>query len=401
MTHIPHYYQHLLDRLQGVQRQGGRLRAFCPHHQADGATSRERRRSLSIWMGDKGNLMIGCWQSCTFDHIRAAIGAKTSDFFPPETPEEKRQRRAKMSDQKIVKTYDYYDRDGKFSFQVVRMEPKGFYQRRPDPRSDDPNGKRVWINNLEKIVDAEGNELFPPIKKLLYKLPELLAAPSRRVIFIVEGEKDVENLMAQQLVATCNVGGALKWRADYAEYFKDRIVVVIPDNDPIDEEKGFAVGNRHAMDIVASIQDVVASVKLLRLPGLPSHGDVSDWLAAGNDRKRLRELIEACPELASNPHEPPDDPAPPAETQPAEQRPAAQQADNQPQGQQPAGNQTNGGSDENYDPEKDLATIAPRIAAIANEMTPSEWAIVTEKMLADFKLRLVGDLRRRMTRGSK
>ena len=46
-----------------------------------------------------------------------------------------------------------------------------------------------------------------------YRLPELLEAiASDHPVFIVEGEKDVENLLKFGVAATCNAGGALKWK---------------------------------------------------------------------------------------------------------------------------------------------------------------------------------------------
>ena len=56
-----------------------------------------------------------------------------------------------------------------------------------------------------------------------YRLPEIQEAiASERPVFIVEGEKDVDNLTKLGIVATCNAGGAGKWRVEHAAYPEGR-----------------------------------------------------------------------------------------------------------------------------------------------------------------------------------
>jgi hypothetical protein len=66
----------------------------------------------------------------------------------------------------IIATYDYRELAGMVRYQTVRLEPKGFYQRRPD-------GRGGWINNLDGV------------EPLLYHLPEL---QGQRFCAGVEGE---------------------------------------------------------------------------------------------------------------------------------------------------------------------------------------------------------------------
>jgi DNA primase len=57
---------------------------------------------------------------------------------------------------KMVKAYDYTDANDNLIFQVCRMEPKDFRQRRP-------NGKGGWIWNLkgiEPVLYRSGNPAF-------------------------------------------------------------------------------------------------------------------------------------------------------------------------------------------------------------------------------------------------
>lgn len=109
----------------------------------------------------------------------------------------------------IVATYEYRDRAGKLLYEVVRTEPKGFFQRRPD-------GYGGWINRKGK-------------HQVLYRLCEVLEAP---IVFCVEGERDVETLRSYGFVATTNAGGAeAPWLLQYTEALRSREVILIPDND--------------------------------------------------------------------------------------------------------------------------------------------------------------------------
>jgi hypothetical protein len=63
-------------------------------------------------------------------------------------------------------------------------------------------------------------------------------------------------------------------------------VVILPDNDQ--------PGEAHARDVARGLLPVAKAVKILRLPGLPPKGDVSDWLAAGGTRDKLGGLLTAA-----------------------------------------------------------------------------------------------------------
>jgi hypothetical protein len=72
------------------------------------------------------------------------------------------------------------------------------------------------------------------VRRVLYRLPELLAAPLGTCVWIVEGERDVETLRGLGYVATCNLGGAGKWPA--TETLPGRTIAIIAD----DDEPGWA-----------------------------------------------------------------------------------------------------------------------------------------------------------------
>jgi hypothetical protein len=121
----------------------------------------------------------------------------------------------------------------------------------------------------------------------LYRLPQVLQAHSERPVLLVEGEKDVERLEALGHLATTSPGGAKNWRSHYAALLHGRTVTLLPDND-VD-------GEQYASDAGAALVAQRCTVHVLRLPGLPEKGDVSDWLDAGHTPEELKHLLATAP----------------------------------------------------------------------------------------------------------
>lgn len=242
-----------LTELLGGRWNGHSGVAKCPAHD-------DRRESLVIGDGEDGRVLVHCHAGCAVEAVLAAKGLTMRDLFSRNGDGTRRERH-------IVATYDYADEKGKLLFQVVRFEPKGFAQRRPDPKA--PGGYSWNLEGVERVV---------------YRLPELVAAPLDVLVFIVEGEKDADALTRLGLIATANPGGAGKWRTEYAACFKGRRVVVLPDNDD--------TGRKHARAVAAHLNGIAAETRILELPGLPAKGDGSDWLTAGGTREQLLELAQ-------------------------------------------------------------------------------------------------------------
>jgi len=168
----------------------------------------------------------------------------------------------------IAATYNYKDEQGNLLYQVVRFNPKGFSQRRPDGDND-------WIWNLKDI------------DPVLYHLPELIR--STNPVLIVEGEKDVENLKRMGFTATTSPMGAGKWKVSYNKYLKDKEVILIPDHDQ--------PGYQHCQKIGQSLRGISENIKWLELPGLEEKEDISDWIEKGNTKEKLLQLIEEAPDF--------------------------------------------------------------------------------------------------------
>lgn len=244
----------VLSRLKNVTRCGDGFSAQCPYHN-------DNRNSLTVSLGDDGRVLLSCKAGCETGDVLARLNLEFRDLFPPASSTGHKPPR------RIVATYDYTDEGGTLLYQSVRYDPKDFSQRHP-------NGAGGWVWNLKGV------------RRVLYHLPELIAADPNEMVFIPEGEKDVDRLRSLGLLATTCAMGAGKWRSDDNDLLRGRDVVILPDNDD--------AGRLHAADVARQLHGVVRSVKIVTLPGLPTKGDVSDWLDAGGTVDELRRLVDAA-----------------------------------------------------------------------------------------------------------
>lgn len=176
----------------------------------------------------------------------------------------------------LAASYHYFDSDNVYVFTVQRFEQPGAIKNFRQWRYD--YGAKEWVYNVQ------GVNLIP------YRLPEVVKADT---VYIVEGEKDVDSLASLGITATCNPGGAGKWRGEFGAYLKGKHVVILPDNDE--------PGNKHAQDVREKLLPYVASVRVVRLPGLPKKGDVSDWIANGGTADELMRLVALVAEEVAPP----------------------------------------------------------------------------------------------------
>jgi len=256
--------------LPGVKKIGGdEYKAPCPFHD-------DHEPSFNFNNQTGQYYCHGCGKKGDVIHFYAKINSQdtrrdfseilkgiASDF---NIPLETKKRR-------MVATYDYVDAGGQQLFQVCRFEPKDFSQRHKD-------GEK-WVWNLKGI------------ERVLYRLPEVLKAQE---VIIVEGERDADNLAAIDVTATTCPMGAKKWRPEYNDSLRGKDIVLIPDNDN--------EGKEHMALVGASLNGTTASLKLLELPGLPSKGDVSDWIETFTDKTEAAEKLSVMIENAK-PYDPP------------------------------------------------------------------------------------------------
>lgn len=172
-------------------------------------------------------------------------------------------------ERKEVACYSYQNELGEEVYQVVRYLPKDFRQRHKGA-----DGKWVWsMDGVERVI---------------YHLPAVQDSPR---VWIVEGEKDADNLTSLGLVATTNVGGAEKWLDSYSDFLSGKEVVLCGDTD----EKGKA----HVKLVFESVRNKAKWVKLVNLP--TGFKDVSEFIQGLGDKERAKAAL--CDlENAAHPH---------------------------------------------------------------------------------------------------
>lgn len=162
-------------------------------------------------------------------------------------------------------TYVYEDESGAPIFRVVRKAGKRFHQE--------------WFDG-DKWVKGLGD-----VRRVPYNLSAIAeAAKHGKPVWITEGEKDANALIAQDLTATTNPGGAgnNKWKDDYSHLLMGvKRAHIVYDND---EE-----GRKHALRVGESLRKFGIPFKYLRAK---EGKDVSDHLGAGYS---LDELVEESP----------------------------------------------------------------------------------------------------------
>src|SRR5262245_48022794 len=128
----PQHLQRILDRLDGVRRDGAQWLARCPAHD-------DQNPSLSIGLGDGGRVLVNCHAGCEFNAIVKATSLEARDFFAPRASvNAKSGSRAKaprvfekLSDaitaacprgHKFIASWLYESANGEHVFHVCRFE---------------------------------------------------------------------------------------------------------------------------------------------------------------------------------------------------------------------------------------------------------------------------------------
>lgn len=254
-----------IDLLENVKHSGGRYMARCPAHE-------DAKQSLQVQAGEKG-ILVNCFAGCTTQSVVEALGLGIADLFYGSASGAR-----SLGEPEAI--YPYVDEEGALLFEAVRFPGKKFRQRHPDP--DNPG---EWIWGLENT------------RRVLYRLPEILAAAQAgKMIYLCEGEKDVHNLLAVGVEATCNPMGAGKWRSDYTASLVGATVVIVQDKDE--------PGRHHAERVRDQLRDAGILVYIVEAR---DGKDASDHLSAGYGvddfvavTERVRRGIVTAREMAAN-----------------------------------------------------------------------------------------------------
>ncbi|MGC1485352.1 MAG: AAA family ATPase [Candidatus Acidiferrum sp.] len=261
----------ILARFEKVQRSGADWKALCPAHE-------DKNPSLSITEKD-GKILVHCHAGCTTEAICTAAGFPVKALFARNGDAGKREPLGP-----VVATYEYQDENGQPLYKITRHQPKTFLQHRAD-------GNGGWIS---------GSGCMNGVRLVPYHLPQLLAAPKDVIVFVPEGEKDVESLEALGLVATTNPMGAGKdkWKEEFSEFLCGRPAVVIRDNDSPGKD-GKRPGTEHAIEVGTSLHLRTTSTKIIEMPnGKKDFTAWVEWMGDSLTAPELKRMVLALAEDA-------------------------------------------------------------------------------------------------------
>ena len=247
----------LFDRLVDLldaEGYDGQYQAHCPSHD-------DSRPSLNIGLAPAGDrVMLYCHAGCDLEDILETVGMAGADLtvsnalWTPNGP--------------ATDVYEYVDEAGDHLMWVGRLAGKKFIALHRTPRG-----------RTEFHIRG--------VRRVLYRLPAVIAAAERgEVVYVVEGEKDVDRLRAEGIVATCNFGGAGKWGDEYSAFLVGAEVVVVRDRD--------AAGEKHASKVLRSLTTAGVRATLCEAA---TGNDVSDHLDAGHS---LDELVAVEPDARAS-----------------------------------------------------------------------------------------------------
>jgi len=199
------YIERLLELVSsktGFQpiKRGSNYSARCPAHD-------DHNPSLSISYGNDGKILFNCFGGCSVEDICASLEVEVKDLFQNESKLQYRRTE-----------HPYYDESGKLLYAKVRLDP-GF------------NRKLKSFFWERKTENGEVIKSLKGCKKVLYRLSELIQGLfDRKIVFLVEGEKDVDRLIKNSCVATTS-SEALFWDDEYTKLLTGADIVLLYDND--------------------------------------------------------------------------------------------------------------------------------------------------------------------------
>lgn len=271
--------------LSRVGPSGNGWSACCPAHD-------DRNPSLSVSEGEDGRVLIYCHAGCAVTDIIEAMGLSMSDLQPAgsdKSPHSKPVIRILSAPEALTKHYfetveqaveDMVARLGAHTaawlYEDAGGSPAGLIL-----RWDKPEGKQI-----RPVSRAPEGWYFGamPEGRPLYHLPSLKDAQR---VYVCEGEKAAEAARALDYVATTSAGGSkAALKTDWSP-LAGKDIVILPDHDEAGED--------YALDVLTCLSKLSPPplVRVVRLPGLPDHGDLADFInVKGGDTAAVRQELE-------------------------------------------------------------------------------------------------------------
>ncbi|MFG1839107.1 DUF3987 domain-containing protein [Micromonospora sp. NPDC049175] len=219
----------LRDTTGLVRQSGGQWQARCPAHE-------DRNPSLSV-RAIEGSVLLHCHAGCDTLDVLAALDMTPRDLYDEPSGNE-------------LARYQYTDAAGRPTRTVHRLDGKRFTQ--------------------------SGDKRVPE----LYRLPRVVEAVNAgRVVYLVEGEKDVHAVESLGEVATTAPMGAANFGEVDVSPLRGAQVVAVVDRD--------AAGQKWAAQVVDRLNGYAGQ---LRLVEAATGKDAADHIAAGHTLDELRSV---------------------------------------------------------------------------------------------------------------
>jgi len=280
----------LSERGIKIHRSGKGWSAQCPAHD-------DKNPSLSIATGDDGRCLVNCHAGCETPAILAALGLEMKDLMPERQKPSRHTRATSPATATTATASDFVTADEAVAALERNLGPRSrrwvYADASGIPVGEtvrwDPPGTRKQIRPISRRGDRWVIEAIPEPRPLLH-LPEIASLPDGAWVYVCEGEKAVDAARAVGLVATTSAGGAeAAGKTDWSS-MKNKVVVILPDNDD--------AGERYAEEVARLSRRAGAEeIRIVRLvdrwPSLPEHSDITDVLdREGGDGDTVLEALD-------------------------------------------------------------------------------------------------------------
>jgi AAA domain len=209
-------------------------------------------------------------------------------------------------------SYRYELPNGELLYQQNRYDPVGmpgvdlpekrFLPSRPNPLKQPPH-----VFPRDHVFGLGSKRLISSNRRIIYNWPRIITLDPGAYVFVTEGEKNAEDLIARDLKSTTTVISH-EWTQECAAALAGRHAIILEDND----ENGRKIA-RDARDAIAKF---AASVRIVTMTHLWKHlppgarplletDDISDWLELGGDPLKLYDICLEVPadgEIAADDH---------------------------------------------------------------------------------------------------
>ncbi len=165
---------------------------------------------------------------------------------------------------RFIKRYDYFNIKGEYTFSNLRFEA---YE--GNTRVDKTMRQGIFDFNANKFSFGLNGRQKKSFKAMYGNLKDL---EKHNTVYLVEGEKDVDTLNQHNMYAL-TVGSSDDWSISFSQFFNDKDVIVIADNDP--------AGVIFANNIITDCKSICKSIKKI-IPSKIEKGDITDYLTKEN-----------------------------------------------------------------------------------------------------------------------